>query len=406
MNELANHRYANQFSEFGRGPVSVEPSRSPQWFEEERLAIFNRCWLNVGRLDDVPQPGDYLVRTVDVWNTSLLLVHGRDGRVRAFHNVCTHRGNLVANEGRGSCRGFLTCPFHGWVFDDTGRLCDVTDAGNFFDLDRDRLGLREITCDVWNGFVFASLDPQQSLTEYLGPLTQRKLKHYPFDQLTTRFTYQADERVNWKVLLDAQQEGYHVPYIHKRTLSLSFPESLTRFRSLLMEIMGPHRLLSTGPSAAPFSPTPTGKVAMKFGPNSLEAFAGGGDATAYAGAMEGVFDFHVIFPNFVIAVLYGAYFTYHMWPIAADRTLWEVNMYYPRPANAGQLFATEYGKVGLRDGLLEDASTHERTQRGIASGAITHFQFQDEEFACRHGHEAVMTWVGQWRADSSATAGQ
>jgi hypothetical protein len=57
VNELVNHRYANQFAEFGRGPVSVEPSRSPQWFEDERLDIFNHCWLNVGRLDDVPQPG-------------------------------------------------------------------------------------------------------------------------------------------------------------------------------------------------------------------------------------------------------------------------------------------------------------------------------------------------------------
>ena len=70
-------------------------------------------------------------------------------------------------------------------------------------------------------------------------------------------------------------------------------------------------------------------------------------------------------------------------------------MYYPEPENAGQRFATEYGKIGLRDGLLEDASTHERTQRGINSGVISHFQFQDEEAACRHGHEAVIEWVKQ-----------
>jgi phenylpropionate dioxygenase-like ring-hydroxylating dioxygenase large terminal subunit len=398
MNKLVDHQYATRYTNLGRGPISVEPSRSAQWFEEEREAIFKRCWLNIGRVDDVPAPGDYYVRTVDVWNTSVLIIHGRDGRIRAFHNVCTHRGNLVANDGKGSCRGFVTCPFHGWVFDDTGRLREVTDETNFFDLDRPGLGLREIPTELWNGFVFSNLNPQQSLGEYLGALTSRKINSYPFNKLTARFTYQAHEKVNWKVLLDAQQEGYHVPYIHKRTLSLSFPESLTRFRSLLMDIMGPHRLLATGPSAEPFSPTPTGAVAMKHGPNSIEAFAGGGSAADYVAAMEGVFDFHVIFPNFVVAVLYGTYFTYNMWPIAADQTLWEVNMFYPKPTTAGELFAAEYGKVCLRDGLLEDASTHERTQRGINSGAITNFQFQDEEAACRHGHEQVVAWVQRWSA--------
>lgn len=401
MNQIVDHHYTNQFPALGRGPVSVEPSRSHEWFEKEREAIFKRCWLNVGRVMDIPKPGDYFVRSVDVWSTSLLIIHGRDGKVRAFHNVCTHRGNLVADEGKGNCRGFLTCPFHGWVFDDKGQLADITDESNFYDLDRGQLGLRGIPTDVWNGFIFSNLHPEQSLLEYLGSLAQRKLSQYPFERLPTRYNYQADERVNWKILLDAQQEGYHVPYIHKRTLSLSFPESLTKFRSLLIDIIGPHRLLSTGPSTAPFAPTPTGQVAMKFGPNSLEAFAGGGDSTGYASAMEGVFDFHVIFPNFVIAVLYGTYFTYNMWPIAADRTLWEVNMYYPQATNAGQLFASEYGKVGLRDGLLEDASTHERVQRGIASGAIDNFQFQDEEFACRHGHEEVMAWVRRWEIDRS-----
>lgn len=395
MNQIADQRYSQKYPDLGRDPVSTEPSRSQEWFEQERELLFKHCWLNVGIVRDVPNPGDYRTRAIDVWNTSLLIVHGRDGVIRAFHNTCMHRGNLVAPAGKGNCRGFFACQFHGWVYDDKGRLAEITDETNFFSPDRPRLGLREIACGVWNGFIFASLNPEQSLADYLGPLTQRKINQYPFEKLPTRITYQAEERVNWKVLLDAQQEGYHVPYVHKRSLMLSFPDSLTKFRSMMIDIMGPHRLLSTGASGEPFTPTRTGKVAMKFGPNSIEAFAGGGDSSGYAPAMEGVFDFHVIFPNFVVALLYGTYFTYNMWPIAADLTSWEISMYYPAATNAGQVFATEYGKIGLRDGLLEDASTHENTQRGINSGVISHFQFQDEEAACRHGHQSVVQWVKQ-----------
>ncbi len=402
MDQLADRRYAERYPDLSREPIPVEPSCSPEWFEKEREAIFKRSWLNVGRVEELPAPGDYLVKPMAVWNASVLLIHGRDGKIRAFHNVCTHRGNLLLQDGVGKCRGFITCPFHGWVFDDVGRLAEITDETNFYDPDRNQLGLRSIATDVWNGFVFVNLNPQQSLHEYLGELADSKMSAYPFADLTTRFTYMADERVNWKVLLDAQQEGYHVPFLHRRTLSLSFPESLVKFRSQSLEVMGPHRLLATAASTEPFSPTPTGRVAMKFGPTSLEAFAGGGDGGGFAAAMEGVFDFQVVFPNFVIALLYGTYFTYNIWPIAADRSMWEIRMYYPKPSNAGQAFSNEYGKIGLRDGLLEDGSTHERTQIGIQSGAIKAFQFQDEEMACRHGHLTVMDMVRSWEQGKEA----
>ena len=399
MDQLADRRYAERYPELGREPMPVEPSWSPAWFEKEREAIFKRSWLNVGRIEELPNPGDYLVKPMAIWNTSVLLIHGRDGKIRGFHNVCVHRGNLLLPDGAGQCRGFVTCPFHGWVFDDQGRLAELTDEQNFYDPDRSKLGLAPIAADVWCGFLFVNLNPQQTLQEYLGELADHKITGYPFGELPTRFTYKADERVNWKVLLDAQQEGYHVPFLHKRTLLLSFPETLVKFRSQTLELHGPHRLLATSASTEPFSPTPTGAVAMKFGPTSLEAFAGGGDASGFAAAMEGAFDFHVIYPNFVIGLLYGTYWTYNIWPIGPDRSIWEIRMYYPETKNAGQAFSTEYGKTAFRDGLLEDGSTHERTQTGIQSGAIKVFQFQDEEMACRHGHRTVIEMVQRWEQE-------
>jgi len=392
MDTFVNRRYAGLYPEMTKEPVPVSMSTSPEWFEKEREAIFKRSWINVGRTDQLAQPGDYLVKKMTMWNTSLLLVHGKDGKIRGFHNVCTHRGNLLVGDSEnGNCRGFLTCKFHGWTFDDSGALRDITDEENFYDPDKAELGLRSIEVDTWCGFIFANLNPEQSLLEYLGPVATEKLVDYPYEAFSNRYVYKPTERVNWKVLLDAQQEGYHVPFLHKRTIGLSFPKNLEKFRSQDMFFFGPHRLLTVGGSAGEFESTPVGAIAAKIGATTIDAFAGAvqGDVAACAQAMHGVFDFTVIFPNFVIGQLYGTYFTYNIWPLAVDESVWEVNFYYPEPVNAAQAFSMEYGKVALRDGLMEDASTHEQTQMGLTSGAIEHFVFQDEEIACRHGHMVV-----------------
>ncbi|PWG73991.1 (2Fe-2S)-binding protein, partial [Enterococcus hirae] len=82
-------------------------------------------WLNVGRIEDIPDPGDYRVVDLDILQASLILVRGQDGVVRGFHNACTHRGNKVA-EGSGNTKGFA-CGFHGWTFNTEGDLAFVPD---------------------------------------------------------------------------------------------------------------------------------------------------------------------------------------------------------------------------------------------------------------------------------------
>lgn len=385
------HRFTAAHPELGTDPVPTYPSTSAGFFDRERGAIFKRSWINMGRIEEIPEPGDFVVKDLAVCRTSILLVHGKDGRVRGFHNVCKHRGNELEWRSSGQCNGFFTCKFHGWVYDDRGTLRNVTDEGNFLDLDKKALTLSAVATDIWKGFVFINLAPEQSLVEYLGETAER-LRDYPFERFQTRFTYRADERVNWKVLLDAQQEGYHVPFLHKRTAALSFPRDLEHYRSKGFHTFGPHRMLSAGASEG-FEPTPLGGIAARFGPTSLDAFAGAAAGEAEARALEGIFDFWVVFPNFVLALLYGTYFTYNIWPLAVDRSIWEIRMYYPTAKNAGQLFSNEYGKVALRDTLMEDASTHERLQRGLMSGAIQTFQFQDEEIMARHGHKVVMEMV-------------
>jgi phenylpropionate dioxygenase-like ring-hydroxylating dioxygenase large terminal subunit len=121
--EFAKERkWHDLYPDLGTGPVPIEPYISRAYFEREKALIFRKVWLNVGRVEQIPKPGDYLVKELAVCNTSVLIVRGKDGVVRAFHNMCTHRGNKLAPEASGNCAGLFTCKFHGWAFGLDGSL--------------------------------------------------------------------------------------------------------------------------------------------------------------------------------------------------------------------------------------------------------------------------------------------
>src|SRR3546814_4732031 len=101
-------------------------------FELERDKIFRRYWLNLGRVSDIPKAGDYVIHDIPLLEASVLLVRGRDGEVRAFHNACTHRGNKLCQKFADSSafvkcgnKKYFTCEFHGWVFSDKGDVVDI-----------------------------------------------------------------------------------------------------------------------------------------------------------------------------------------------------------------------------------------------------------------------------------------
>ena len=87
----------------GTAPVGLDAYVSPNFFEAEREKIFRAGWINMGRVEEMPEPGDYLVRDLRVAHTSILIVRGKDGQIRGFHNMCAHRGNPVAWHERWKC---------------------------------------------------------------------------------------------------------------------------------------------------------------------------------------------------------------------------------------------------------------------------------------------------------------
>lgn len=384
MTQTESLRFTKRYPEEGCEPIPVERYTSEAYFAREKERVFRRKWLNVGHLLQAPKPGDYFVVDLKVAETSLLIVHGKDGKIRAFHNMCSHRGAPVAWEQRGSCRGYLTCRFHGWVYDTTGKLVHVSDAANFPSVQAEENGLTQVHCEVWQGFVFINLAPQpeESLRDHLGTVAD-EVGRYDFNGFEPAFSYRIEEAVNWKTLQEAQLEGWHLPYLHEKTLARAVKVEGRQYRHAAIELHGLHGVLGSPPPDS-FEPSPVAQLASRFGTGTVQAFASKAQADANSYQFRGSFDFWHIFPNFFVGLLDGLFFTFNIWPLAVDRSIWEIKGYYPPVTRAGELFAREYSKVGLRDPMMEDCYTHELIAANLKSGAKPTLHLQDEEMLVRH----------------------
>jgi phenylpropionate dioxygenase-like ring-hydroxylating dioxygenase large terminal subunit len=386
---IANReRFAASYPELGTGPIPVEPYVSADYFARECETIFRRVWLNVGREHELPAPGDYRVIDIAAARTSILLVRDSAGAINGFHNMCSHRGNKVAWHERGRCE-LLTCSFHGWSYGLDGQLKHVPDADQFDELRVDELGLTPVAVETWEGFVFVNLSPrpERGLTDYLGELGTG-MHGWPFAEKAACFGYRAELRCNWKLAVNAFQESYHVPFLHRR----SFPDSAAGKANPLAHLLGLklyplHQTLSIYGNPEPRL-KPVDELVMRLGYSYRKRVVAQSDLppALNPSRREGwAFDANLFFPNFFVLVYgLGLYMTYNLWPEAVDRTTFEVRMYNTPPHTAGQRFALEFNRSSLKSIFCEDLIAIEQIQSVLASGAKTHFQLQDNEIAIRH----------------------
>jgi phenylpropionate dioxygenase-like ring-hydroxylating dioxygenase large terminal subunit len=398
QNIAGDRKWHDLYPELGTGPVPIEPYVSREYYEREQALIFRKVWLNVARVEQIPKPGDYLVKELEVCNTSVLIVRGKDGVVRAFHNMCTHRGNKLAPEASGNCPGLFTCKFHGWAYGLDGALRHISDEGSFFDLDRGALGLTPIVAETWEGFIFINMGahPSETLEEYLGEIGAG-LRGYPFGELgATRFAWDAEVNANWKVLKDAFQEVWHIPTLHRRSIPNVFSDAANKYgHALEFKLYGRHGRISL-PGNFGRKPTAVESVSVRYGAGAIvirqseSALPEGVNPTRDPGwSIDG----NSIFPNCLMYVAGQTYLTHTFWPLGENRTRWEVRLYYPKATTLAQRFSQEYSKVMLRDVNMEDGSTLERTQTMLASGARKEIHLQDQELLIRHHHHVAESYL-------------
>ena len=405
MNEINSERLLTaQFPDLGTGPVSMEPYISSEYYEKERERIYRRCWLYAGRRqEEIPEVGDYFVQDIAVCDASVLITRGKDGEIRAFHNVCQHRGNKLVWDTEGK-RKLFTCKFHGWSFDDAGKLLAVPDEDQFFDFCKDDHALRPVSVDTWNGFIFVNLqeEPENTLQEYLGDLGTL-VSGYNFESKSLTYGYETDINCNWKLWRDSIVEGYHALFLHGKSMAKLIGTGNTEnpmAHLLSFKAFGPHFVISV-PGLASVKPSPVGALAAKLAPGltrtqvrteeQIKNFPSFLNPTKDP---NWSFDIVFVFPNFQFHLWSDTYYlAYSYWPTAVDKTFANLRAYFPEPKNAGERFVQEYSKRMNRDVILEDLSTLEQIQSVLNSGAIKDMILQDQEVAVRYAAKTVDKYV-------------
>jgi Rieske 2Fe-2S family protein len=160
----------------------------------------------------LPRSGSY--NTAKAGSQPVLVVRDEDGQLRAYRNVCRHRGSRLLS-GSGQCKGAIRCRYHGWTYRFDGRLIGAPEALAFGErLDKPRLGLIRARVEVMSGLVFVNLDPDAaSLNELVGDLPPR-LARYGIEKLVPFSPATGHQPANWKVVADNYLEGYHIPIAH------------------------------------------------------------------------------------------------------------------------------------------------------------------------------------------------
>jgi phenylpropionate dioxygenase-like ring-hydroxylating dioxygenase large terminal subunit len=190
------------------------------FYRFELAAVWEREWLCVGRLEEIPTPGDYFA--IELLGEPLLIVRAAEDEVVALSAVCRHRGMIVA-EGNGNCGRAFVCPYHHWAYDRHGRLIAATQMDPVGTFDRDEIRLPRLRSEIWHGFVFVSFDEDvASLAERLEPL-EELVGPYRLEELRGEFMADPDYHLtfdcewNWKVYMDGQSECYHCDKLHGTT---------------------------------------------------------------------------------------------------------------------------------------------------------------------------------------------
>ena len=265
---------------------------TPEILAIEQAGLFARTWLCVGRAADIPAAGDFFTR--ELAGDSVIVIRGADGLVRAFFNVCRHRGSRLIDETSGRGLSRILCPYHAWSYRLDGSLATAIRAD---------LGLVPVNAGSHDGFIFLNLDSAAPpLAASLGDLPD--LSRFRLAELRRGWRQFYDVQANWKLICENYSECYHCPGAHPQLARLS--ELISRS----------HRPLEIGAS---FN---GGPMELKSG---IETMSLSGKRTVPVIPGLSADDhryvyYYVIYPNLLLSPHPDYVLTHTAWPLAPDRT--------------------------------------------------------------------------------------
>lgn len=415
MNAPGIREVSQRYPALGQATVSTESVVSPAYFEAERETVFKCNWMLVGRVTDIPEPGDFFVKRLEPLRTTVVVTRDKQGALHAMHDVCVHRGMHVCGKPqRGHRRGgTFNCQFHGWIYGMDGKLLDVPDREMFYNLDISKMRMPPLALDTWEGFIFVHWEekPAESLKEFLGELYGGYQGFFDYNFFKKAGAYEGDLHMNYKFYLDSSVEALHAGYTHLQNNTGQNAQSGTALYigASATRLYGRHRTIGV----------PRGIGERALSPMEAVAFKYGGPTTPYDPRVQGrplppgvnadrdpnwAFDILEIYPNSILFLSSALIALISLWPSAHNRCRVEFDAYLPEPANAAERVAIEYGLVSLRDVVREDMNMAEACTDAVASGVLKEIHLSDQEMAVRHSYHVLDAAVKDYMAKARANA--
>lgn len=342
--------------------------------ERELRRIWHRQWLLVGRADTVAEVGDY--RVVNVGDQSVIVTRGNDGRLRAFHNTCRHRGSILCQQSRGKFRGQrIVCPYHAWTYSLEGELKATPwrlEGGGF---DAGRYPLYDVAVGEWAGFVFINLDENAApFGDRALADTPARLANWNLGETVTVHTTEFDLECNWKAFWDNFNECLHCPSVHPELCRI-----VPQFREGLAS---GNVIRGDGDESSPLI---EGAVTWSVGGQTdLPWFEGLTEREQRAGATFGVFP-----PSGYVVVHVDYARVVHMLPVGAERTRLTVSWLVPPSTVEHPAFSVER-LIELGEAVVrEDGRASELNQRGLRSHRHESGVLVPQEIFVREFHDWV-----------------
>jgi phenylpropionate dioxygenase-like ring-hydroxylating dioxygenase large terminal subunit len=400
MNEITQTQFFGDFSRL-RSRIDMLARFRAEFYAAEVERIFRRAWLPVASVTDLPGENCYVVADVPPLNASLIVARGADGKVRAFHNVCRHRGARLVKDHAG-CRKALSCGFHGWTYATDGRLIGVTDKTQFGDLDPGEHGLVAVATEVWEDFVFVNFDPKpaQTLAQWLGKFVDQYTGFFSNRQRIASYRIVVD--ANWNVAINSFSEGYHAAYVHRKTVPdyQGGKRNPQRHRAYL-EITEHH-----GRYSAQANPnrrvTPVEAIAYGDGRPLYPSFPPFSEATmplppgVNASRDENWgFDVAEVFP--VLIWIIGAHWHANLWfwPSGPDKTDVRVEFFAYKAQTVGDALSHAYFRARLREVFREDVGTMEQVTSALKSGAMRDIVLSRQELLLQQHYAVADAMLGR-----------
>ncbi len=352
------------------------PSRyywSEEIFALEKERIFYDTWLYIGRVQSIPNPGDFI--TQDIVNESVIVARDKQGSINAFSNVCRHRGNKLCDAASGKFRGSaIPCRYHGWTYDLEGKLIATPNMIGSEGFRKEDFPLYPVAIHVWKGCIFVNLSSNpEPFDPGIGAVAE-KIDSYNLENLAVGARREYLLHANWKIVYENNIECYHCPSIH--------PE--------LCAIQPNIRKGMIGSSSSDGNPLIEGGNAFTPDAKTKRPLI-----STITPEDEGRFRSTPIWPCLFLGLLPDTVFTFNVWPLTPEKSGVTVEWLF-EPSTIAMPDFDPSDTVDFGDNVLkQDFSVCHSVQNGIKARAHRNGVYTPNEFLLREFNEWVRARVAE-----------